>query len=89
MRLELTVLAGAALVAGSILFIGRYEISAVAYAYAQSGDTGQTDEAVYRLDRWTGEIELCRTGMEGRKAIERFNAEGRMLVTCKMPKPNQ
>jgi hypothetical protein len=72
MKLELVVLAGAALIAGSILFIGRYEISA-------------GDGAVHRLDRWTGEIEYCGLGFDGKTAP----LNGRVLVSCRLPVKNQ
>ena len=52
MRLALAVLGGAALVAASILFVERYQLTTV------SGE----NEAIYRLDRWTGRITECWPG---------------------------
>lgn len=46
MRSGIFVIIGAMLVAASILVVGRYQIS---------GD----GDAFYRLDRWSGKIELC------------------------------
>jgi len=56
MKIAWETLAAAVLVAASILFIGRYQISAIGY-----GETHNASdvEVVYRLDRWTGKIDLC------------------------------
>jgi len=61
MKLELAILGGAALIAASILFIERWQISAVGYG-SGSGDTASSEETIYRLDRWTGRIDLCALG---------------------------
>lgn len=47
-------LAAAILVAASILFIGRYQISAIG-----AGWRGGTMQEVYRLDRWTSNVGIC------------------------------
>ncbi|HEX4158837.1 MAG TPA: hypothetical protein VHY79_10200 [Rhizomicrobium sp.] len=46
--LTVAILVGAAAISGSILFIGRWEIS--------GGDNSTT---IIRLDRWTGKIDAC------------------------------
>ncbi len=73
MKFAWEVLLGAAVVAGSILFIGRYEISGIGYGYATAYG-GTTMTAVYRLDRWTGKVEVC---MESG-----FNGGGEITVDC-------
>jgi hypothetical protein len=52
------------LVAASILFVDRWQISAAGYGYSTSADVGSETErdAVYRLDRWSGKIEYCDLG---------------------------
>ncbi len=56
MKVAWETLAAAILVGGSILFVGRYDISAT------PPGTGvyAGNESVYRLDRWTGKVvNLC------------------------------
>jgi len=65
-RPETAILAGAVLIALSILFIGRWQISAF-------GDTH-----VYRLDRWTGEIEYCGIWLDKQK----WERDGTFAVMC-------
>lgn len=64
MKVAWEMLVAAVLVAASILFIGRYQISAA----VGEGPFGKT-QAVYRLDRWTGKVDdLChrtKNGWEG------------------------
>ena len=60
-------LLGAFLVSGILLFIGRWQIA------ASTGDT------VYRLDRWTGEIDLCSYD------VERMKREDIFVLTCPAP----
>lgn len=55
MKIAWEILAAAILLAASILFIGRYQISATG-----SGPGGHDLDVVYRLDRWTGSIDTCR-----------------------------
>ena len=50
MKLVLAILFGCLTIAAAILFIGRWEISAV---------PGDTPFKVFRLDRWTGTIDYC------------------------------
>ena len=54
MKVAWETLAAAILVAASILFIGRYQISTVGYQAP-----GPNMQTVYRLDRWTGKIDMC------------------------------
>jgi hypothetical protein len=49
MKNTLAIIFGAALIAASIGFIGRYQIAA----------TGTDSKTVYRLDRWTGSVDVC------------------------------
>ena len=68
MKVAWETLAAAVLVAASILFIGRYQISAVA-----SDGPYNRIQAVYRLDRWTGKaIDLCyqKTTREGYTSLQ-------------------
>ena len=66
MRLEIViaVMLGALLIAGSILFIGRWQITAMGYGYLGGGERGSdtNEEKIFRLDRWTGDIEYCAIG---------------------------
>jgi hypothetical protein len=54
MKIAWETLAATVLIAASILFIGRYQISA-AGSGAQYGGTF----VVYQLDRWTGKVDRC------------------------------
>jgi|GEM_PF-1859250 len=55
MRISWETLVAAVLIAASILFVGRYQISAIG-----SRGQGIDMQAVYRLDRWTGKVvDLC------------------------------
>jgi len=51
MKIAWETLAAAILIAAGILFIGRYQISAI----SEPG----FGQLVYRLDRWTGQINRC------------------------------
>ena len=55
MKIAWETLAAAILIAASILFIGRYQISGIGYGWSGTGST----QLVYRLDRWTGQINRC------------------------------
>jgi hypothetical protein len=57
MKVVWALLGGSFLIAASILFIGRYEIAPVGYGLAYSERDSQ--ETIYRLDRWTGHIDYC------------------------------
>ncbi len=80
-----TVIFSGLLVAASIVFIGRYEISAEGFGYGANGDEqGDNREAVFRLDRWTGEIDYCLPGGD----IEKMK-KGTLTASCSLPVPNQ
>jgi hypothetical protein len=87
MKLEWAVLAGAALIAASILFVGRFEISAVGYG-SGPGEGATSQEAVYRLDRWTGQIAYCSLdgyGLSTDDLFKKMTTEGVRTVACKWP----
>lgn len=64
------IVVAALLVAGAILLMGRWQIVA----------SPNTDAAaVYRLDRWTGHVELCGVNHDV------FVKEKRVIVTCPIP----
>jgi hypothetical protein len=77
MRLSCTIpiLAGAALIAGSILFTNRWEISGAA--------NNDNPYSVYRLDRWTGTIEYCDADMA--KLKENLGSEDNVAIKCPSP----
>ncbi len=54
MKVNWETLLAAVLVAASILFVCRYQISAVGIDPSPTGGT-----AFYRLDRWTGDVVAC------------------------------
>ena len=55
MKIAWETLAAGVLIAASITFVGRYQISAIG-SRAQGSDL----QSVYRLDRWTGKVvDLC------------------------------
>jgi hypothetical protein len=57
------ILIAAGLLIAAMMFIDRWQISAIGFGYAESGGGYSTDtEAVYRLDRWIGEIDRCYAG---------------------------
>lgn len=60
MKREWSIIVGTLIIAASILFIGRYQISAIGFGYT-GGDAGTDNDtqAVYRLDRWTGRVDYC------------------------------
>lgn len=60
MKVAWETLVAAVLVAGSISFVGRYQISAIGYAVP-----GFDTKAVFRLDRWTGKIDKCTESQNG------------------------
>ena len=81
MNLRWEVLTGAALIAASILFIGRYQISAYGYGYME-GDKEQETETVYRLDRWTGNIVHC--SLNQNNGYDALNQK-EILAACENP----
>jgi hypothetical protein len=88
MKSILAIVVGALLIAGSILFIGRWQIAALGYGYAGGGDRGDTaEEKVFRLDRWTGDIEYCAIGGSDPQGFEdRAGKTGHAVFTCSFPK---
>jgi hypothetical protein len=48
MKVALAIVGGAVIIAAAILILGRWQIS------------GQSPYLRYRLDRWTGNVELCQ-----------------------------
>lgn len=65
MKLAWETLVAAVLIAASILFIGRYQISTSGVEYAS-----YMTVAVYRLDRWTGKVDMCdRDTMDGNISV--------------------
>jgi hypothetical protein len=89
MKLVLAIVAGALLIAGSILFIERWQISAVGFGYAGDGERGSDtqEEKVFLLDRWTGKIEYCAVGGGDPKSFAESTAKtGHAVFTCAYPK---
>ena len=67
MKVAWETLAAAILVAACILFVGRYQISAI----GALGPYGSMQK-LYRLDRWTGKVDVCEESQtkEGTTRIE-------------------
>ena len=89
LALVLAVLAGALIIAGSILFIERYQITAMGYGWSGGGEGGSdtSEEKVFRLDRWTGDIEYCAIGGSNPDAYsDRATKTGHATFTCGFPK---
>jgi hypothetical protein len=80
---EIAIVAGCALIAASILFTNRWEISATSYGYME-GNKATTSEVVYRLDRWTGEIRSCGLNINA-DLMERASKDGAMVASCEYP----
>jgi|GEM_PF-3254664 len=69
------------LISGSIFFVGRYQIATIGYGYASTTDSpGGDTETVYRLDRWTGEIDRCveKAGLDPKQSITRIECPARL-----------
>ena len=83
MRTGWAVIIGAVLIAASILFIGRWEITATAYGYnGGEGNGDTTSQTVYRLDRWSGRTEACvAVSLENSEASKEMDA-GRLAIRC-------
>jgi hypothetical protein len=68
-RIETAIVAGAALIAMSIMVTGHYEIATLGYGYG-GGDSGSSDvQVVYRLDRWTGAVDYCHARADGNAIV--------------------
>jgi len=75
MKVNWEILVGAALIALSVLFIGRWQTSAIGFGYSGGEGTSDTDtQVVYRLDRWTGRVEYCLANS--------LTSEGTLGVEC-------
>ena len=86
----LAVLIGAILIAASIALTSRYQITAAGYGYGFKGgegetDTSESDETVFRLDRWTGEIVACSTTTDPQQWLERMQRDGTSIAICQHP----
>jgi hypothetical protein len=83
------ILIGALLIAGSILFIERYQITAMGYGWSGGGEGGSdtSEEKIFRLDRWTGEIEYCAVGGgDPQGYTDQAMKTGRAVFQCGFPK---
>lgn len=78
----LTPIIGAIIIAASVAFFGRYEISATSYGF-KDDPSNSTSEVVYRLDRWTGEIRECGVNMTDPDDLRRhILQDGAMIASC-------
>jgi hypothetical protein len=70
------------------LFIERWQITAVGYGYSGGGEGSDTsDEKVFLLDRWTGDIEECAIGgADPQGYVERAAKTGHAAFRCGFPK---
>jgi hypothetical protein len=68
---SIAILVGAAIIAGAILFVFRWDDSA-----ARGADGNPT---VFRLDRWTGKVAIC--GIDVQKSLAAYAAD----LECKAP----
>lgn len=67
LALVIAILTGSLAIAASVLFIGRWQISGIAYGYGYNNadlkggihPRDVEEVAVFRLDRWTGRIDEC------------------------------
>jgi hypothetical protein len=94
LTLLLAVLVGSVVIAASILFIGRWQISGVAYGYGYANGTSQeadpaprdiSDEGIFRLDRWTGEIDYCTLkprSADPTEVQDRLAKTGAVAIKC-------
>lgn len=83
MKAALAILVGCALIAASILFIGHWQISAIGFGYAAPDNPGSNDtETVYRLDRWTGRIEICSLN-QNQNVEKDLQEKGALVISCK------
>ena len=74
---EFAILIGAAIIATSIMFVGRYDIATSRYVYNGASGGGREAAAtsfIYRLDRWTGQIDFC--------AATGQREDGSLIMTC-------
>ena len=89
MKLELAVVTGALLIAGSILYIERWQITTIGYGFLGGGERGAdtNEEKLFLFDRWTGTIEYCPIGGSDPQAYDdRTMKTGHATFTCGFPK---
>ena len=89
LALVLAVLVGALLVSGSILFIERYQITTIGYGFLGGGEQGSdtNEQKIFRLDRWTGEIEYCVIGGADPEGYsDKAVKTGHAVFECAFPK---
>ena len=83
MTVRWEILVGAIVIATSILFVGRYQISAIGFGYAIESNPDNDTEAVYRLDRWTGKIDYCLgTGFTPDRSLD-------VVCPARVPEPRR
>jgi len=73
---EIAILLGAVIVAASIMLVGRYDVAVTGDVYPILGRVRQAagTHYIYRLDRWTGQIDFC--------APSSLSEDNRLIVTC-------
>jgi len=74
----IAILVGSLAISLSILFIGRYEIS----GYGE-GTRFTSSTAVYRLDRWTGRIDVCAPVFK--QTLPRVNSHYEVVCSNDIP----
>lgn len=87
------ILAGLLAIAASILFVGRYQISAIGYGYGYANGGAEQDRnprdveemAVYRLDRWTGMIDYCRAAGVTPDGAEKIDCPFKLATPSPQP----
>lgn len=85
MTIRWEVLVGAVIIASSILYIGRWEITAAGYGFSGGSSTSDTtDETVFRLDRWSGEIDSC-ISLRDPESMKGLARTGRATMSCQLP----
>jgi hypothetical protein len=83
MTVRWEIILGAVIISASILFIDRYTVSAIGYP---SGSNGDATEGVFRLDRWTGELEYCADGGQNPIAVlGQATQTGHWAFSCGFP----
>ena len=72
---EIAILLGAAIIAASIMLMDRYDIAIAGAVYSgASGRQAAGTHDIYRLDRWTGQIDFC--------AASGQSEDGSLIMTC-------
>jgi len=73
-RTDFAIVFAGVVIAATIALMGRWQIAAA-------------KDEVYRLDRWTGEIQVCGPTMDPKATTERLQKDGVMPAECSEP-PN-